>query len=664
MSRPQQDSSRRTLSSPNYVSRSTAHKAEGRLRIDFKDPVFKGYRERWGRHIYFWSIEYRKLHPFPEHEFILLKDLTDNPTLNPSAGPSRERTQVSPDSGTGKRVGKSLRRLSGALSGAVVQSSVVIEQGLRSVDQPTFSPPAWALRIPEDINNTEYVLKLERQANPETQANSAHRTEAYDFADLKTFGELSENERNSSVELAITFPQAIALEEVFKICSSISQHRTAQQYTLRQYNCYFFAWCITTMLVRLQMHYDWVRILRSDARETTRFINRQLVELSDPQRLHDTDIDILPNLTLLLSGEYNVKGTVPDTQRPFIRRFSNKLVELSTFERIASSLLDQPNQPLWAREQRNVIREIVRELLEKVADSTMDLATAGTGESNVVALFWSNTNIRLSDKWDGEVRKERNRLLNVYVDRMWVAFREALEQTSQAERQAASNQTDQSRPTPANLVSLIQRIGNSPTVLAPRLIQIGVQAAWNAAGVAAEARQPSPQTAEARPPSSRGQSFQQTMRRLQYTPGQIANVAQVKDAFIDVLSARREQVRVGGGRRQPGEEDPLSLDISNVLRMMGNINLQPQEEDRVVLELERSVKNMAAAVHGPDFSVEELRRAALELLLRLRQKAIEVNFGLAPDRTWRVCVWITDTKPESSMLATGCWERSKYDERR
>ncbi|KEP49179.1 hypothetical protein V565_106180 [Rhizoctonia solani 123E] len=665
MSRPR-DSSHRTFSSSNYVSRSTAHKAEGRLRINFNDPTFLGWREMCGKSVFFCGFEYRKLRAFPEHEFILLRYLSNIRVTKPSTCLSRENDQTSPpDSKADNGVRSSLRRPLGVRSGGLMRS-MAFDEALRHGPSDPLNAPAWALMIPEDMNSKGYVLKLERQANPETQFNATHRTEAYDFAELKPFEELDEKERNSTVELAITFPQAIALEEVFRICASVSQHPFAQQYTLRQYNCYFFAWCITTMLVRLQMHHDWDRTLRSDVSATTQLIIRRLVELSNPQRLRGQDSEsatsqeILPNLALFLAGEYSLQGTLNDTQRPFIRMFSRKLVDLSTFEHIASSLLDRPDQPLWVRDQQKMIREIVRELLEEFADSTMALATVGTGESDVVALFWGNTIIRLSDEWDARVKAERNRLLILFVNRMWVAFREALDQTSQAERPPGPRQANQTGPSLANLTSLIQRIGNSPVMLTPQLTQLGLRAAWNAAGVAAEARFTNPQS----------QPFVRAMRRLQYTPGQISNVAQIRGPFLNVLSIRREQVRANQGQRQDNEEDSLSLDALNVLSMMGNINLQPQGEDQIVVELERSIKNMALANQKSDFSVEELREATLELLLRLKRTAREINFGLDPDRIWRVCVWYSLAEEvirtlhqasQSPNWRIQCWIRAPGD---
>ena len=95
----------------------------------------------------------------------------------------------------------------------------------------------------------------------------------------------------------------------------------------------------------------------------------------------------------------------------------------------------------------------------------------------------------------------------------------------------------------------------------------------------------------------------------------------------------------------------MSLDIFNVLNMMGDINFQPQEEDQIVVELERSVKNMAMASQPSEFSVQELREATLELLLRLKQTARELNFGLDPDRIWRVCVWYSLSEEVIQMLS-------------
>ncbi|KAF8749302.1 hypothetical protein RHS01_10220 [Rhizoctonia solani] len=435
---------------------------------------------------------------------------------------------------------------------------------------------------------------FEREASPEHQLNALVRTEAYDYVDFKEFAYLSSNERSSTVELAIEFPEPVALEQVIKISASISKHQDAQLYTLSQFNCFFYCWNIVAILLRL--HVDWAIALRSDATTTTQLLTARMVELSDTQRTRPgprnfrakAAPELRPNLALLLAGEYSRNGLPADSlERKFIKRCQDEIENSFMFRKILD-LLQLPHRfPLWIRDDIGVIRDHVRELLHKLADLTIGLAIEGTEESTISDLFLHDRHIEgLRPEWKDRIEKEVNKLIDIYLNRMWSAFGEALKQTEAANRAGR-----------------------------------GTSAAWNAAQLRASLN----------PIESPVLPLIMLMRTLKDIPNQVQHVSGIAANFVSVLSMRRDvamnemdqvraQTKKAKSRPQPQAQlqfpgqfqapaqaqattlppssvnmtrgtNPLSLERSNVLGMMSDINLmQPELEDQVVCELEKSIK--------------------------------------------------------------------------
>ncbi|CCO36514.1 hypothetical protein BN14_10651 [Rhizoctonia solani AG-1 IB] len=635
---PHRDSSHQACFLPNLSMRSRAHAAGNRLRIKFDNPDFIAWRNSWGPTVFFKRLEYRKLREGVQHEFILLRGLSKRKTSNAS-----DLYSVPP---------------------------------ISSSDVPTSSSSRlWTTiinEVYEYVLNFEYVLKFEREASPESQINAIVRTEAYDYVEFKKFAHLSRGEQSSTTELTIEFPEPVALEEVIKICSSISKHQRAQLYTLRQFNCFFYCWNIVSILLRL--HVDWSSALRSETDTTAQLINERLIKLSDPQRTRPQPWycrsqkapEVRPNLALLIAGEYD---QLPNSSRPFIELCGRKVRDLSIFKEVLNSLQNRKDKlPLWIRKDLDIVRDCVRDFLNRVADSTTGLAMEGTGELTIDALFWGDEHIQgLSPEWDKLIKKEVNDLLEIFVNSMWETFNKALEQTQEIKR---AEQYEHSI-TRGRRSKALQRMGNSPLVLGTRLIPLGLRAAWNAARVRASLSQ------------GLGDSTLMKlivmMRTIKDVPNQIHNVSGIAGNFLSVLAIKRDEFRAGSPQPQTqpqigsANSSNLSLNLgrSTVLGMMTDIDLRrPELEDQVVCELEKSIKNLARG--RPTCTMHELRLATLEVLIRLKQTGKSIQFGLRPESVWRICLWyslgeeIVKTLEEAAeSVGKGrirCWLRTSESE--
>ncbi|CAE6350430.1 unnamed protein product [Rhizoctonia solani] len=588
---------------PNLSARRFAHPSGGRLRIRSDQPDFIAWRALWGPTVFFKRLEYRKLRVGVHHEFILLRGLSKRNSPNTS--------HISPG---------------------------------------VPSDTSWTTTVPDEIY--EFVLMFEREASPNYQLNALVRTEAYDYVGFQEFADLSSDERNSTIELTIEFPEPVALEQVIKICSSISEHQQAYLYTLRQFNCFFYCWNIVAILLRL--HVNWVPALQSNTDPTFELLATRLGELSDPQRTrpqrrHSTSSsasEIRPNLALLIAGEYDHDRSKDNSERPFVRLCHEKIRGFSTFKNILDSLQHSDRQgPLWIRHDIKKVRDGVREFLNTLADWTIGLAIEGTGESTINALFWGDKHIQgLSPEWKGLIQKEVSDLLEIYLNSMWEAFNEALKETENEnrERQHKNSITRKRRS------NALQRIGNSPLVLGTRLTPVGLRAAWNAARLGASLN----------PVNSRLMPFIMLMKTLRDVPNQIQNVSGIAGNFVSVLAMRRDEAldeiyrnkAESQARPQPqaqaqaptssafGSNTSLNLGRSNVLGMMTNIDLRrPELEDRVVCELEKAIKRLA--LRRPQCTMRELRLATLEMLISLKEKGKSINFGLPFESIWRICLW-------------------------
>jgi hypothetical protein len=336
---------------------------------------------------------------------------------------------------------------------------------------------------------------------------------------------------------------------------------------------------------------------------------------------------------LLIAGEYD---QLPNSSRPFIELCGRKVRDLSIFKEVLNSLQNRKDKlPLWIRKDLDIVRDCVRDFLNRVADSTTGLAMEGTGELTIDALFWGDEHIQgLSPEWDKLIKKEVNDLLEIFVNSMWETFNKALEQTQEIKRaERYEHSITRGRRSKA-----LQRMGNSPLVLGTRLIPLGLRAAWNAARVRASLSQ------------GLGDSTLMKlivmMRTIKDVPNQIHNVSGIAGNFLSVLAMKRDEFRAGSPQPQTQPQSSganssnlsLNLGRSTVLGMMTDIDLrQPELEDQVVCELEKSIKNLAR--DRPTCTMHELRLATLEMLIRLKQTGKSIQFGLRPESVWRICLW-------------------------
>ncbi|KAH7339145.1 hypothetical protein B0J17DRAFT_768138 [Rhizoctonia solani] len=592
---------------PNLsIARIRGHKSRGRLPIRFNEESFLTWRKAWGNNVFFTRLEYRKQRGGVKHELILLRGLSSNAPRNCNS-PSQ------------------------------------VEETLASSQSP--SNPRWWTTIPEDIGH--FVLKFERMAHPQTQLNALIGTESLDYVDFRQFAHLDEDDWNSTTELAITFPEKVPLEEVIKICASISRHQSARLYTLRQFNCFFYSWAIITILLRL--HVDWAPALHSNADRTLQLLTTRLIELSNPQRTRPQpryhrfkpNPELRPSLALLVAGEYDCTETEGVPQRPFITLCHKMARETPVLPKILEALQSPKHKSsLWVDTDLSKVRDHIRILLDKIADSTTSLATEGTGEMTIDALFWGDGSIPdLPDEWKGPISEEVNALLEIYVNEMWSSFNEALKQTHAANLE---KQLEQS-PTHHRQSNEVQRIGRSRLVLlGTRLTPMGIRAAWNAARVRAHAS-----TGLTNSPLLPLLLLMETMRDV---PNQIRHVSSIAHGFLAVYALRREEARAEiyetRANRQQNPDNPASTSRNvslgfgreTVLGMMSGIDIRrPELEDQVVRELEKAIKRLA--LKRPNCDMRELRMVTLEMLICLKKTGQKINFGLRHESMWRICLW-------------------------
>ncbi|CEL63942.1 hypothetical protein RSOLAG1IB_05707 [Rhizoctonia solani AG-1 IB] len=568
----------------------------GRLQINFDVPEFITWRALREHTVLFKRIEYRKYRPgHPNHEFILLRAISKREACNIS--------HLSPVS---------------------------------SDQDPIFSPgiPYWWNAVPNEV--FEYVLKFEREPGQEYHFQGLDiSAQALDYVDFKEFAYLNSHERNSTIELAIEFPEALALENIIRICFSISNHHGAHQYTFGKYNESFYCWNIVAILLRL--HVDWARpvhALQPNAMATTtvELITMRMAELSNSQRTKVVDRDVQPNLALLFTGEYDCDHSADASPRPFVRLCRDVMERSYILGEITAYLQKGLSSSLWMEEDLCIVRAGVRTLLEELADATISLTKEGTGESSLDDSFRGNGHMNgFSPEWNDLIRKEANSLLKILVDGMWVMFNESLFEEryiTESHRSKAS-----------------QRIGNSPLVLGCRLAPLGLYATWNVARLRAHLSLDHSAT------SSSLTQMKILMRSICYVPNEIRNVVGITGNFLSVLAmrrdnfgARREIRREGVAPTQDHATDfdstrlSLSLEREAVLRMVPKIdNRRPELGDRIFCELEKAIKNLAFS--RPECTMRELRLGVLEILMRIREGGRSVGFNPGPESIWRIVLW-------------------------
>lgn len=79
---------------------------------------------------------------------------------------------------------------------------------------------------------------------------------AQDLADIYPADYLDALNRESEVLLEVNFQEEVDLMHVLEICYNIQKDDRARTYTLQRYNCYFFCWCVLTVLTRECMYHE------------------------------------------------------------------------------------------------------------------------------------------------------------------------------------------------------------------------------------------------------------------------------------------------------------------------------------------------------------------------------------------------------------------------
>lgn len=96
------------------------------------------------------------------------------------------------------------------------------------------------------------LCRLERFGDPDARADAVTKTGsiAQDLANIYPGDYLAIFDQGSEVLLEVTFQQEVDLIHVLEICYNIQKDDRARTYTLQRYNCYFFCWCVLTVLTR------------------------------------------------------------------------------------------------------------------------------------------------------------------------------------------------------------------------------------------------------------------------------------------------------------------------------------------------------------------------------------------------------------------------------
>ncbi|KAG9120790.1 hypothetical protein FRC07_003573 [Ceratobasidium sp. 392] len=528
------------------------HPLDGRRLIDFKHNktgVFLPWCKKWADGIQFKRLEYRKAHKSVRHQFICLQDLRYNPQMPLPQDKSDEENLW----------------------------------------------PSLGSRLEDRI------CQIERMANPEGQVNAIFRTSAADY--LNIFKKGSDDEQrelgNTSVLLDITFPEYVDLSLALNICYRISCHPQACDYTLQQYNCYFFCWNIILGLIRFQA--NWGATLSNQyesivVRAVDDWLQAQLADLNES-----------PNLAIVVSGASVVQGTSSPLKPSLTQTVSRCFRNRDSLQGLKSAL----SSVLWTSEQEGAIHDVVSRILNEVADHTTNLVSNCTGELSIDDLFRRDATkypLAVPQDWLHDIQREDDRAFNTFVNSlMWPMFAAALESKSKGILR------DESR----SQLSSMQKLRYSDPVLKARLSTLGYRTAWRNASAST---------------SSDNSAPLRLLNAIIQMPRQLKNVSDISGPFVSIIAAELE--------RRAAANSPMEIegDGSHLLQLMVDMDVDYSGiEAQVVSQIEWSIKNIAQNHPGCDPST--LRLAALQLLMRLRQRGEAVKFYVNPRQTWRACLW-------------------------
>ncbi|KAG9121381.1 hypothetical protein FRC07_002683 [Ceratobasidium sp. 392] len=463
-----------------------------------------------------------------------------------------------------------------------------------------------------DTGLDQKICQLERMGDPEAPLDAfISSTDAFDYANIYERDSNTDKEQREKTYtlLDISFPEAHTLTEVLEICYRISCHDKSCSYKLLQYNCYFFCWNIILGLTRSGAHWEKTLERESNLVSQTVFNRLQDFACSEAQKY---------NLAFVLAGHHSRSNTT--SRSPLLERMDQHIRSDVFHEALRARLAST----LWVRDQKEAIGCTIKELLNQAGDATVDLVLAGTPEKTLDSLLRRDIplNLNLSSEWKSTIQTEFNRLFQLYLGAdMWSSFGTSLDQTSLADRQyIEKNQLSQD-------LSLLQKARYSQPVVTARLWPLGWKTIINNARVAASVDVPDP----------KNNPVDYTLKVLQKTPEQYANLSRVAGSFVSVARA--------GMKKQAAEGKPFKIKGvgDNVLQLVGNINLDPEEmEDRVVTELVYSIGNMARYMlekHPEQHNASSLRMASLQLLSNLKTKGRKLKYFIDPLLLWRLGLW-------------------------
>ncbi|QRV97891.1 hypothetical protein RhiJN_25910 [Ceratobasidium sp. AG-Ba] len=464
------------------------------------------------------------------------------------------------------------------------------------------SPPSriWGFFTSDNLG--DLVCRLERTAGPDAYVNALTGTAAAGWVTVYLKG--SKNDKQDLEELRellkINFSEERKLDEVFDICYRLSVHSKSCDYTLPQFNCYFFSWNIILGLTRSSALYERLLQEHHHAIVTQVVNNLHSFAVSEDQRF---------NLALILSGHLNHPRTGSNNSSPFMKILEEHVFDKKFLDDICTHFASN----LWTREQLTAISRAVRPLLDAVAAASTQLVLAETGANSLNDLFNPSSRINwdLGPEWVAEIEVQCTRVFRRYLsEEMWEMFGAALDQTDQAVRQKNKVKL------PKQELSFSQKALYNDPVLMSRLVPLGWETVLKNAQVAASLD-----------PNAKNNPLVQARHFSQ----QYRSLAQVAGRFVSLAGARLEE------KAASGSEVKIIGTGRNVRELITDMTLQPDMNTQVIGELIESVKNMARKFPGQDYGT--LRRATLKLMVDVSTRGKQLSFSVEPVMVWQLALW-------------------------
>ncbi|CAE6470281.1 unnamed protein product [Rhizoctonia solani] len=165
---------------------------------------------------------------------------------------------------------------------------------------------------------------------------------------------------DTNVELLaqITFPRMFDLVDVLAICFGMHKHPQAKNYTLQQFNCYFFSWTIILCLARRAA--DWNAVVRNHTEALCQDVLRHLGSLHSSR-----------NFTVwsIMFGLHNDQTDTSDLhQSP--PRITERILSEITAEAFMNAVQEMLTPLLWYNQHPAKLQESLGKSLDAIARET------------------------------------------------------------------------------------------------------------------------------------------------------------------------------------------------------------------------------------------------------------------------------------------------------